>query len=276
MRTRLEALPDGSDHVAFLHGPIVLAAKTGTEDLAGLVADDGRGSHIAPGPYLPLDAAPMLVGERERLGQRVRPVAGQPLAFTIDGAIEPAAFRALELRPLFRTHDARYMLYWRTASRQAYPAVLAQIEAHERERLALDARTLDRVAPGEQQPEVEHGFQGEDTRTGLHLGRAYRDTGRFMSYRLAGAARAAGSARSLELRLTFWGADRSDGLRLLVDERELAQLRLEGKRPDEFVDFTFPLSPDIAVHAKDGIRVKLVAGSGRSARLFDLRLLEAQ
>lgn len=277
MRTRVEPLPDGSEHVALLHGPIVLAAKTGSDGLAGLIADDGRGSHIAPGPYLPLARAPMLVGSRERLAERVRPVAGQPLTFVIDGAIEPAAFRALTLRPLFRTHDARYMLYWRTATREAYPAVLAQIEAQERQHQALEARTLDRVIPGEQQPEVEHAFQGEDTRTGLHLGRHYRDTGRFISYRLRATARVtAAAARPLELQLTFSGGERSDGFRLLVNDRELATIRLEGDRPDDFIDRSFPVPPDVAARAQDGLRVKLVAAGGRTARVFDVRLLEAR
>jgi DUF1680 family protein len=274
MRPRLEPLPDGSDHVAILQGPIVLAAATGSDDLAGLIADDGRGSHIAPGPYLPLDRAPTLVGERERLAERVRAVAGQPLTFTLDAAIEPAEFRALTLRPLFRTHDARYMVYWRTASREAYPRVLAQIEASERQARELEARTLDRVVPGEQQPEVEHAFQGEDSRTGLHLGRHYRDAGRFLSYRLQTPHGLAPTA--LALQLTFSGGDRSDGVRLLVDDRELASIPLDGRRPDDFVDLVFPLPAELAARAPDGLRVKLVAGSGRTARLFDVRLLRAR
>jgi hypothetical protein len=60
-----------------------------------------------------------------------------------------------------------------------------------------------------------------------------------------------------------------------VNDRELATIRLDGKRPDEFVDLSYPLAPDLAVRAKDGIEVKLVAVGGRTARLFDLRLLAA-
>ncbi|HTI12499.1 MAG TPA: beta-L-arabinofuranosidase domain-containing protein, partial [Puia sp.] len=55
MRTTAEPLPDGSRWVAFLHGPIVLAAPTGTEDLEGLWADSSRWGHIARGKMLPLD-----------------------------------------------------------------------------------------------------------------------------------------------------------------------------------------------------------------------------
>ena len=37
--------------------------KPGTEQLDGLIAGDGRMAHVSPGPYLPLDSAPMLVGD---------------------------------------------------------------------------------------------------------------------------------------------------------------------------------------------------------------------
>ena len=36
MHTAIEAMPNVPDCVAILHGPIVLAARTGTEDLRGL------------------------------------------------------------------------------------------------------------------------------------------------------------------------------------------------------------------------------------------------
>src|SRR5690606_39711378 len=53
--TTLENLPDGSNWVAFVDGPIVLAAKTSTEDLDGLFADDSRMGHATHGKYIPLD-----------------------------------------------------------------------------------------------------------------------------------------------------------------------------------------------------------------------------
>ena len=271
MRTHIEHLPDGSDYVTIMHGPIVLAAKTGTEDLTGLIADDGRGSHIAPGPYLPLESAPMLVSDAESLVTQIKPIEGRPLTFNANSLIQPAQFRDLEFQPLFRTHDARYMVYWRTATPAAYPAVLKEIEAQEQKRQALETRTLDQVMPGEQQPEVDHAFKGEDTGTGMHLGHRWRDTGRWISYQLKAPA----SDEPLELVLTFYGSDRNDGFKLLVNEREIATLTLKGDRPDDFVDMTFLIPPELAAQAKDGITVKLAAGDKRMSRLFGVRLLKA-
>lgn len=277
MHTRAEGLPDGSDYVALMHGPIVLAARTGAENLDGLIADDGRGSHVAPGLYLPLNRAPMLVGDRETLAAQVRPMPGRPLTFEAGGLIRPATFDSLRLEPLFRVHDARYVVYWRTATASAYPAVVRQIEAEERRRQALEDRTLDQVVPGEQQPEVEHQYQGEDSSTGVRMGRRWRDTGQWMSYRLK-ARDGTDPATALELLLTFDGGDHNEGFDVLVDGRRLTTIRLRGDAKDTFVEHKIALHRDLAHAAvQRGLTIKLVALAGRrTSGLFDLRLLRIE
>src|SRR5690606_38096580 len=44
-----EQLPDRSNYYSILYGQLVLAAKTGTEDMDGLFADDSRMGHVAHG-----------------------------------------------------------------------------------------------------------------------------------------------------------------------------------------------------------------------------------
>lgn len=278
MRTRVEALPDDPDWVAVMHGPLMLAARTGTEDLDGLVADAGRGSHIAPGPYQPLERAPMLVGERDALAAGVVPLAGEPLAFSAAALIRPGQFERLRLEPLHRVHDARYMAYWRTTTPAAHPAVLAAIEADERQRQALEARTLDQVQPGEQQPEIEHDYQGEDTSTGVLLGRHWRDAGHWFSYRLAAPA---GTARDtpLALQLALFGGDWKVAMDVEVDGLVLGTVQLDGSGADDFVTREIALPPALAAAARNdgGIQVRLVARDGRrTARLFELRLVEQE
>jgi DUF1680 family protein len=277
MHTRVEGLPDGSDYVALMHGPIVLAARTGTEELDGLIADDGRGSHAPPGPLLPLDRAPMLVGDRDALAAQVRPVPGRPLTFEAGGLIRPATFNALQLEPLFRVHDARYLVYWRTATASTYPAVVRQVEADERQRQALEDRTLDQVVPGEQQPEVDHQYQGADSRTGVRVGRHWRDTGQWISYRLK-AREGTDSTADLELMLTFYGGDHNEGFDLLVEGRRLTTISLQGDAQDTFVERKIALPQDFALAAaRRGITIKLVAATGRrTSALFGLRLLRAE
>ncbi|KAF1698368.1 glycosyl hydrolase [Pseudoxanthomonas jiangsuensis] len=276
MHTRIEALPDGSEWVAAMHGPLLLAARTGDEGIDGLIADAGRGSHIAPGAYLPLDAAPMLVGDRDALAGGITPLPARPLAFGADALVQPATFRGLRLEPLYRIHDARYMAYWRTTTAAGYPAVVASIEAAERERQALDARTLDQVQPGEQQPEVEHGYEGQDSSTGMLLGRRWRDAGRAFSYRLRAPHGHAGGV-PLALRLGLFGGDWQVAMDVEVDGLVVGTVQLDGSGTDDFLAREIALPDALArtARARDGIQVRMRARDGRrTARLFELRLVE--
>src|SRR5690606_34380266 len=71
MRVSIEPLKNLEEYAAVLYGPIVLAAVTDRDDLAGLVAGEGRMDHIASGALRPLDKAPMLVCEQGDLPRLV-------------------------------------------------------------------------------------------------------------------------------------------------------------------------------------------------------------
>src|SRR5690606_4042749 len=259
-----------------MHGPLLLAARTGEEDLDGLVADDGRGSHIAPGPYLPMDGAPMLVGARDALASHVRPVPGAPpLTFEADALLRPASARGLRLEPFFRIHDARYVCYWRTTTEAGYPAVLAAFEAAERERQALEARTLDRVQPGEQQPEVEHGYAGQESGTGQLLGRRWRDAGGWFGYRLA--PRPSATGRPQALMLVMFGGDWNVAMDVEADGEVLDTIVFDGGGRDDFETRIIALPLALAERAvAQGLQLRFVARDGRrTPRLFELRLLSA-
>jgi DUF1680 family protein len=272
MRTTLERLPDGSDYAAVLHGPIVLAAKTGTEQLDGLVANDGRMAHVAPGAYLPLDRAPMLVGDGTNLADGIRPVAGQALTFTARALIQPEAFQHLELVPFFRVHDSRYMIYWRTVATEKYPEVVAALEDSERARLALEARTLDHVAPGEQQSEVEHGFAGEATRTGSNQGRRSREAqGGWFSYRL----NAGGTAAPLELIVTYDGGERDRAFDLVVNDQVIATIERKGGQRDRFIDAAYAVPAELA--RAGTLTVKFASrDKSRTASVYGVRLVRVE
>jgi len=147
METRLERLPDGSAYAALMHGPLLLAAPTGTGALDGLIAGDGRMAHVAPGPYEPLDSAPMLVGDPATLASQVTPIPGKPLRFRAPAIIKPESFSGLELLPFFRVHDTRTMTYWRTAAPAEYEAVVRELKQSERQHLALETRTACKARP---------------------------------------------------------------------------------------------------------------------------------
>ena len=276
MGTTIERLPDGSDYVAILHGPIVLAAKTGTEQLDGLIAGDGRMAHISPGPYLPLDGAPMLVGDEATFADHIRPVAGKPMTFTATDLIRPAQARDLELVPFFRVHDSRYMIYWRAVAPGDYSKVVAQLEVEESERLSLERLTLDRVTPGEQQPEVEHNVQGDGATTGVTNGRTWREASGWFGYELRiPSASSAARGKSLALRVTYSDGQRDRLFDIVVNDRAIASVSLNGQHPDRFADVTYRIPPDLALAANGIFHVRFVAKPGsRAGAVYDVRLLE--
>ncbi len=117
MELHTESLPDSSHYVAFLHGPIVLAAKTDTTDLDNLLADaDQFGGYRARGKMYPLNEAPVLAGNTPDPAKYLEPVNGKPQTFTAPDLIRPAKYKNLELIPFYKLHDARYMIYWHEGS----------------------------------------------------------------------------------------------------------------------------------------------------------------
>lgn len=183
MHTKVEYLPDNSPWASFVHGPIVLAAPTDSSQLKGLIADDSRMGHVAEGEFLPIDRGPVLV-KRSDLAASVKPVAGKPLTFTFDALVQPEQFKSLRLVPFFTVHDVRYIIYWPVASPQELVELQEKLAAKEKEQQLLRERTIDEVVAGEQQPEVEHRFEGKDTETGSSQGRAWRNARGWFRYEL--------------------------------------------------------------------------------------------
>ena len=84
---------------------------------------------------------------------------------------QPPAPNGLPLMPFFRLHDERYQMYWQLTTEEDVEAVRNDWRAEERARDAREAATLDSVAIGEQQPEVEHELTGVGMESGIFQGR---------------------------------------------------------------------------------------------------------
>ena len=273
MHTRLERMPDGSDYYAVLHGPVVLAAKT--EPFPGeqleYLADDSRMGHVASGPLCPPSAAPVVVGDVDQFLAGIEPVAGEPLTFRAPDGIR-GTDEALTLIPFFRLHDSRYVVYWPQATEAEYVADSASVAAMERDRMALEAQTIDHVAPGEQQPEVEHGFRGEGSEAGVHRGRHWRHASGWFSYDLSDPY-----AEAALLRITYFGLDRDRTFDVTLDGVPVATVALDGTRGDAFYTVDYEVPAAALAEAEDGtLTVRFEAHPGSVAGgIYGVRLLRA-
>ena len=268
MRTTLEQMPDKSNHYAVLHGPIVLAAKTSPfpGEHLNFMADDSRMGHIAQGQLCPQEAAPVLVSDSKHFLDKFKPVPGQPLTFTAPGLVQGPNAGAVRFIPFFRLHDSRYMLYWQQATPASLAEMRAKAAAAEAERLALDARTIDQVAPGEQQPESDHFFKGEGADAGLNGTRHWRHASSWFSYELKDPDSAAHV-----LRLTFASGDAGRKFDVLLNGRLLQEVTIE-RRGEAFYTLDLPLPAGAAHEGK--LEVRFVAHPGSIAGgLYGLRLL---
>jgi len=270
MRTTVERLPDGSDWVVVLRGPIVLASPAGTNDLVGLRADGSRMSHVARGPLVPLDRMPVLLATAAELPKHVHPDPGHlALHFRLADVVEPASPEGLPLVPFFRLHGSRYQMYWELTTKEGLLARQERRAATERIKLAREADTLDSVAVGEQQPEVEHSFVGEDTESGEFQGRRWRHGRRFQyTLDLHGASAA-------ELAVTYSGWDRDRNFDVLANDTLLATERLNGEKPGEFFERRYPLPAGVISATANGrVTIRFSAHRGSLAGgVFEVRLM---
>lgn len=182
MSLSLSRLPDGSDYASFAYGPIVLAADMGQDGQDGLYADASRGGHIAHGRKMPLDAAPCLVTNSEPLAH-IHKEDGQ-MRWTVD-CVKPQQYSDLRLVPFVNLSEHRYQIYFRTLSPEKYDEQMAKIREAEVQRAKLEARTVDVVICGEQQPETDHDFSQASSRAGGDDdNRHWRETEGWFAYKM--------------------------------------------------------------------------------------------
>jgi uncharacterized protein len=273
MHTEIEFLPDGSAWGSFVHGPIVLAAATDSSDLAGLRADGSRMGHVAEGKFYPLEEAPMMVGTPDKLIAGVKPVAGKAFTFSARDVIYPPRYKDIKLVPFYSVHDTRYMIYWKVTTPENLERIKREIQAHEKELLALESRTVDQVGVGEQQPEADHNFKGENAEMGSTDGQPWRNARGWFSYDLRNP-RAEGKI----LRVTFAGQGRNRKFDIFLNDRLLQTVALaDAQRENPFhVDYEIPAEM-IKAFANNVVSVKFVAHQGSATgRILYVRLLKTE
>ena len=274
MHDYIEHLPNVPQYVAIMHGPILLGMKTGTEDLAHLIADDSRFGQYASGAKLPIDQAPFLIADKvEDIAGDLVPVEGKPLHFTLKTRMENRIEG--ELQPFFEIHESRYMIYWLALSKDGYSEYIADLAREEQARQALDARTADKVQPGEQQPESDHFMESANSNSGVTENVSFRDArdGGFFSYLMN-----TGGRTDLAVRLKYWGQDewRTCEFDIYIDDVLIASVNNTRKwRTSQFKYEEYPI-PSELLDGKDKVRVRFVAKPDRQVgELYEIRLVTA-
>ena len=271
MRTTVERLPDGSDWVAILRGPIVLAWPSGTNNLAGLFANGSRMGHVASGPLVPLDRVPELIVSANDLPNHVKPDADAgPLRFILTDVVAPPTTNGLPLMPFFRLQDSRYQMYWELTTKEELAARHERLAAEEFAKARREANTLDWVAPGEQQPEVEHDYSGQNSDSGLSNGQRWR---RGDSFQYALGTR---GEKTVDLAITCWRGDIGQAYDIFANGELLAAETTDDSQSNQLFEKRYSIPAKVLSSATNRrLTVKFSVKPGmQPARIFDVRLMK--
>ena len=273
MHAYIKPMINVPQYVAIMYGPILLGMKTGTEDMRSLIADDSRFGQYAGGKKLPLNKAPILLPKHlNDIVKDLKPISGKPLHFKLGTHMENAIEG--ELQPFFEIYDSRYMMYWLALGENEYRNYMQKLAAEERESQELEARTVDKVSPGEQQPETDHRMEADATEHGNTEGVFFRDAkdGHFFSYLMQTKGES-----NLSLQLKFWGQDewRTSEFDIYIDNQLLTSVNNSHRwRTTQFktVDYAIPSE---FVKGKEEVRVKFVAHKGKQVgQIYGVRLVK--
>ena len=222
-------MPDDPELVAIMYGPLVLAGLT----------DENR--HF--------------LADANDIGSWIKPVEGQPLTFRTQGQPTDITFI-----PLNRVIAERYGVYW-VVTKEGSPRhkeLLAQEEARRRR----EARTVDRVVPGDAALEEAHNLQGERTMSGTHAARAWRHAtdGGWWSWDLKVLPDA-----PMTLVCTYWGSDVPPRtFDIMVDAQTIATKSLDRDKPGEFFEVEYPVPVELT-RGKETVTVRFQAHAGNLA-----------
>ena len=278
MQLRYEVCPNYTDYVAFKFGPILLGAATTAQaesDESGLAYEklqneyggEGRMDH-APGSRATsksLVDAPMLIGNRADVLSRIERLRSTDLSFNIDVSrpeVSSYKWTSLKLVPFYQIHHQRYMCYWYQQTAENFAnSSMAQTEA---EREALAQRTLDFVAPGEQQSEAGHDAKhSSDSSTGLYNSERYRDAraNGYIEYTLYNNS---GATENLSVMFRFNLADRGRKATLTINGAKVADITIptsfKGSDSNGFYNVEYAIPADQA-RSKTSFTVRLTAAS---------------
>ncbi|MBP1531093.1 MAG: glycoside hydrolase family 127 protein [Bacteroidaceae bacterium] len=276
MSLSYEECPHLPGYIAFRYGPILLAAKTSTENLTGQFAGEGRMDHAPSlGAQLSLTSAPMLIGQRSQVLSNLHAIKADSLLFGINTALlNSERWAGLVLQPFFTVHEARYMTYFQQLTAEEWEKIREEVEAEEAALMRLEERTLDAISTGEQQSDAGHARTGTFG-TGNYNGEYYIDaqSGKWFQYELE----TQGVVDSVSLMVRYTGADRGRTCTISVDGEKLRDVSISGT-PSGFYNVEYPISSKLLTRPdgtpKDTIRVRFTAsGTSPTPGVYYIRLL---
>jgi DUF1680 family protein len=250
MDLHIESMPDNADRIAFLYGPVVLAA-----DLGDSLPD-------------PVFGTPVLLTDNRNIKDWVKPVDIKKLTFETKGIGQP---KDITLKPFYTLYNKYYSVYFDFFTKAGWAARQAEYEADKKQQQLIEERTIDNFRIGEMQPERDHNLVAtEKSYVDIALGRTGREARPGNNYTFTMKVNP-GVANILML--TYIGDDKDRKFEVLVDGVKIAYVEWQGGTTGKFYDNEYIIPADV-IGNKTSVTVKIDACHGKTAgRIFGSRTL---
>ena len=248
MSVRVEATPDDPRMVAFVNGPVVLAADLGPADE----------THDGMAPALVADSAD---GVLQSTGASLH-------QFRMPGASpEP-----LTMGPFFNKYDRRAAVYFPLFTAAQWAQEESAFLASQRERAALEARTIDVIHLGEMQPERDHDFRSNHSDLLSFAGRSGRQAwwgvGNYIEFDMAVRP------GPVTLRALYWGEEINKHFAVIVEGERIAVERRATPPEQAFVHVDYAI-PETLTQGRDRVTVRFET-LGSDAPVYECRTLSPE
>ncbi len=251
---RLETMPDDSNRVALMYGPLVLAGDLGPEN-------DPK---AADPMYVPV----FMVNDRNP-EHWTKMVNGKVNAFFTDEVGKP---RDVEFEPFYKVHNRRYSVYFDLFNPKQWDIYQAEYRAKQEKLKKMEERTIDFFQLGQMQPERDHNFQGEKNWVDEFKHRNYReaDRGGWFSFDMDVYA-----GQPMQLAFEYWGGfPGSRTFDILANGTKIATENISNVKPGEFF-FKYYDLPDALTVDGGKVEIKLMPHDGhRAGPLFSARTMK--
>lgn len=261
-----EGLPDNPYSVAFSYGPLVLSAGLGSDDMGikqtGVAVDIPVRERPVKDYFMVKDETPeeWLCTLNKHLVRN-----GESLEFKLRGTDED---ERLVFIPHYKQHKERYGIYWEVLD-LASEGLQRRIR-HEKGKNRMESAIIDKIPIANDQYELEHQIQGENTQAGAifaHTCRVIRENG-WVSYRMK-----VEPASEYYIGTTYFRNDIGKVFKISIDNQLLTEEPVSDESGLEFFSKEYKV-PKEWLEGKDFVIVKFQHGDPNTVNsILDLLYL---
>jgi len=251
MDLHIETMPDNANRIAFLYGPMVLAA-----DLGDSLPDAVFGT-------------PVLMTDNRNIKDWLKPVDLKTLTFETRDIGQPFD---ITLKPFYTLYNKYYSVYFDFFTKEGWEKRKADYEAEKRRQQLIEEQTIDNFRIGEMQPERDHNLTSSElSYVDIALGRTGREAraGNFFSFDMKVAP-----GDKISLLLTYIGDDKNRKFDVKVDGALIATVEWKGGETGRFYDVEYQI-PENILDGKTSVNVGIEANYEQTAgRIFGCRTIK--